>query len=107
MRQFLCSPAREEASQQENILSVLTYIGHLYFDGNLECYFILPKILLLLVDKVILNVKAIKIAGQQRGLMWCGVLWCVHCIVSVMNNIPTSPERPFINFFYDSTESVT
>ena len=73
MRQFLCSPAREEASQQENILSVLTYIGHLYFDEDLERYFIPTSILLPLTK----SVKPFNVNDKYvRDLVWCGLVLC-------------------------------
>ena len=40
-------PERRQVNRK-SFWQFLTYIGHLYFDGNLECYFILTKTLLLL-----------------------------------------------------------
>ena len=39
--------------------------------------------------------------GVKSGVVWCGVVWCAVCSFTVMNNVPTSLERPFINFFSD------
>ena len=61
------------------------------------------------VDKVspsILNVND-KDSRVWSGVEWCGVVWCALYSYTVMNNVPTSLERPFINFFSDLTESVT
>ena len=104
MRQFLFSSVREAASQQEIILAVFNIYWTFVFWWEFRVLFYSHQNSVS-VDKVspslIVTVNDKYNRGVKSGVVWCGVVWCAVCSFTVMNNVPTSLERPFINFFSD------